>query len=257
MNKSPLISVIIPSHRKKNYFKKTIKSIVNQNFKRFEIIIIYDDDNFEELEFIKNIKKKFSNIKLIINKKKLGPGLSRNKGILLSKATYIAFCDSDDLWKKNKLSLQIDFMKKNNLSFSHSNYLVIDKKERIIGKFKPKSKINYQELLKSCDIGLSTVIVKRNLLKKNLFCKLKTKEDFYLWLQIIKKEKKLFSVNKYLSSWRYLENSLSSSVTQRFSDAFKLFYTYEKYNFLISICYVIRLSYNAFIKKLNIYKYDG
>ena len=257
MKNLPLVSVVIPYYKKKFYFNKTINSILGQTYKKFEIILIYDDNNLNELEFLKKIKKKFKKIKLIINKKNLGPGLSRNKGILLSRGTYIAFCDADDIWKKNKLSLQIEFMIKYNLNFSHTNYFVIDKKEKKIGKFKAKSKIEYQDLLKSCDIGLSTVIVKRNLLKKNLFCKLQTKEDFYLWLQIIKNEKKIFSVNKYLSYWRYLENSLSSSIIQRLVDAFRLYYIYEKNNFFTSVYYVLRLSYYAFIKKINIYKTYG
>ena len=257
MKNHPLVSVVIPYYKKKFYFEKTINSIIGQSYKKFEIILIYDDNNLDELNFLKKIKKKFKKIKLIINKKNLGPGLSRNKGILLSRGTYIAFCDADDIWKKNKLSLQIKFMEKYNLNFSHTNYFVIDKNEKKIGKFKSKSKIEYQDLLKSCDIGLSTVIVKKNLLRKNLFCNLRTKEDFYLWLQIIKKEKKIFSINKYLSYWRYLENSLSSPISQRLIDAFRLYYTYEKNNFFTSIYYVIRLSYYAFIKKLNIYKTYG
>ena len=148
-------------------------------------------------------------------------------------------------------------MRKYNLNFSHTNYDIIDKKEKKIGKFKVKSKIEYQDLLKSCDIGLSTVIIKKNLLKNNLFCNLQTKEDFHLWLQIIKKEEKIFSINKYLSSWRYLENSLSSSISQRFIDAFRLYYAREKNNFFTSLYYVLRLSYYALIKKLKIYKSYG
>ena len=100
MKNHPLVSVIIPYHKKKFYFKKTINSILNQSYKKFEIILIYDDDNFKELDFLKKIKKKFKKIKLIINKKNLGPGLSRNKGIMISRGTYIAFCDADDIWKK-------------------------------------------------------------------------------------------------------------------------------------------------------------
>ena len=107
MKNYPLVSVVIPYYKKKFFFEKTIKSILNQSYKNFEIILIYDDNNLEELDFLKNIKKKFKNVKLIINKKNLGPGLSRNKGILLSKGTYIAFCDADDIWKKNKLNLFI------------------------------------------------------------------------------------------------------------------------------------------------------
>tara|TARA_B100001027_G_scaffold211876_1_gene180592 strand:- start:1020 stop:1793 length:774 start_codon:yes stop_codon:yes gene_type:complete len=257
MKNCPLVSVVIPYYKKKIYFKKTINSILNQSYKNFEIILIYDDNNLEELGFLKKIKKKFKNIKLIINKKNQGPGLSRNKGILLAKGTYIAFCDADDVWKKNKLNLQIKFMKKYQLNFSHTSYFVIDKKGKNIGKFKAKSIMKYRDLLKSCDIGLSTVIIKKKLFRRHLFCKLQTKEDFYLWLQIIKDERKILSVNKYLSYWRYLDNSLSSSISQRLLDAFRLYYTYEKNNFFRSIYYVLRLSYYAFIKKLNIYNTHG
>ena len=85
MNASPKVSIIIPYHRKKKFFFKTIKSILNQSFKNFEIIIIYDDFNRNELDYVNNISNKSSKIKLIINKKNLGPGLSRNKGLSVSK----------------------------------------------------------------------------------------------------------------------------------------------------------------------------
>ena len=157
---------------------------MKQSFKNYEIIIIYDDNQYNELSFIKKISKKFSKIKIIVNKKVLGPGLSRNKGVALSKGKYIAFCDADDLWNKNKLKLQIKFMEKNKLNFSHTSYFVIDNMDKKLVNLKLK-KINYKELLKSCDIGLSTVIIKKDILKNNnFFCKLKTKEDFKLWLKL-------------------------------------------------------------------------
>ena len=254
MNISPTVSIIIAYHRKKSFFLKTINSILKQSFKNYEIIIIYDDNQYNELSFIKKISKKFSKIKIIVNKKVLGPGLSRNKGVALSKGKYIAFCDADDLWNKNKLKLQIEFMEKNKLNFSHTSYFVIDNMDKKIGQFKIKDKINYKDLLRSCDIGLSTVIIKKNIIKnKNYFCKLKTKEDYQLWLQIIKTEKNLSGMKKCLTSWRSLKVSLSSSILQRLIDAYRLFYKYEKYNAFTSLFYVIRLSYYAYLKKIKIY----
>ena len=114
MNINPTVSIIIPYDRKKNFFLKTINSILKQSFKNYEIIIIYDDNKYNELIYIKNISKKFLKIKIIVNKKVLGPGLSRNKGVAISKGKYIAFCDADDLWNKDKLKLQIKFMEKIN-----------------------------------------------------------------------------------------------------------------------------------------------
>ena len=254
MNISPTVSIIIPYHRKKSFFLKTINSILKQSFKNYEIIIIFDDNKYNELSYIKKISRKYSKIKIIVNKKVLGPGLSRNKGVALSKGKYIAFCDADDLWDKNKLKLQIEFMEKNKLNFSHTSYFVIDNMDKKIGQFKIKDKINYKDLLRSCDIGLSTVIIKTKIIKnKNYFCKLKTKEDYQLWLQIIKTEKNLIGMKKCLTSWRSLKVSLSSSILQRLIDAYRLFYKYEKYNAFTSLFYVIRLSYYAYLKKIKIY----
>ena len=76
-----LISVIIPYYKKKEYIISSINSVLNQTYKNLEIIIIYDDLNKEDLNLLKKIKKKDKRIKIYINKKNLGAGRSRNKGI--------------------------------------------------------------------------------------------------------------------------------------------------------------------------------
>ena len=254
MRNRPLVSIIIPYHKKKLYFKSTLKSILSQSYQNFEIILIYDDINLNELNFIRKEMKKVIKKKLILNKKILGPGLSRNKGILKAKGKYIAFCDADDIWKKNKLKFQLDFMEKNKLDFSHSSYDIIDSKNIKIGQFRIKSKVNFKNLMKSCDIGLSTVVMKKKLIQANSkFCNLRTKEDYFLWLQIIKKTKYIFGIKKFLVSWRQNKGSLSDSFYQKISDAFRLFYFYEKYNVFISCVFVLRLSFYALIKKIKIY----
>ena len=106
-----LISVIIPYYKKKEYIASSINSVLKQSYKNLELIIIYDDSNLDDLIVLNNIKKKDKRIKIFINKKNLGAGLSRNKGIKLSKGNFIAFLDSDDLWSPNKLKKQIFFMK--------------------------------------------------------------------------------------------------------------------------------------------------
>ena len=79
-------------------------------------------------------------------------------------------------------------MKKNKLNFSHTSYSIIDRYSKIIGEFRIKKKLDYQNLLKSCDIGLSTVMISKKILLKNKFCSLKTKEDYELWLRLSKKK---------------------------------------------------------------------
>ena len=247
------ISIIIPYYRKKKYFQETIKSILNQTYKNYEVIVIYDDTCLDELEFVKNNLKRIKIKKLIINNKNYGAGLSRNRGIIKASGTYLAFCDADDIWKKNKLNTQLEFMTKNNLEISYTNYFIINEKSKIIGKFNTLRKLNYNDLLKSCDIGLSTIILNKKFFYNNKFSKLKTKEDYLLWLKITKKIKFIYGLNQYLSSWRENKNSLSSSIVQKLLDAYRLYRLHLNYSFIVSALFTLRLTLYAIIKKIKIY----
>ena len=254
MFKKNFISIIIPYHKKKFFFKETIQSINNQSYKNFEVIIIYDDTDKSELNYVKKIINNFKfRKKLIINNKIIGAGLSRNKGIKVSKGEYIAFCDADDLWNKDKLKIQLRFMKDEKILFSHSNYFIINNASKKIGSFKVPKNISYNQLIKSCDIGLSSVMISKLLIKKNLFSNLKTKEDYLLWIKLIRHLKNFKSINENLIYWRYLRNSLSSSSIQKLDDAFKLYRNHLNFSFLFSIFCTLRLSFYALIKKTIMY----
>lgn len=243
------VSVIIPYFRKKNYIKKTLLSILKQTFKKFEVLIIYDDSEKSDLTFIKTLLKLDKRIKLIINKKNLGAGLSRNIGILKAKGKYISFIDADDIWKKNKLRLQIKFMENNNYQISHTSYVIANMENKVLEFRKAKNFIKLKDLLYSCDIGLSTVMVKKTVFSNKFkFPKLQTKEDFVLWLKILKKNIKIIGINKNLASWHLTENSLSSSTIQKIKDAFLVYFQHMNFNPIKSIYYTLVLSIN-FIKK--------
>jgi len=246
-----LISVIIPYYKKKEYIISSINSALNQTYKKVEIIIIYDDLNKEDLNLLKKIKKKDKRIKIYINKKNLGAGRSRNKGIKLSKGIFVAFLDSDDLWKKNKLKKQIFFMKKNGINASHTSYTIINSNNKIIGSRNAKD-MSYKLLLKSCDIGLSTVILKKEIITSKIkFANIKTKEDYVLWLKITLNNNKIFALKDNLTKWRKLEDSLSSSKLQKIYDGYLVYRKYMNFNLLKSFGFLMLLSFNYFLKNIK------
>ncbi len=247
-----LITVIIPYFKKKKYIAETLKSATNQSYKKIEVLIVYDETSLVDLNYIKNLAKKDKRVRLLINKKNLGAGLSRNKGIKHAKGKYISFLDADDLWKSKKIEKQLEIMKLNKFDITHTSYEIIGKNGQIIGHRNARDFKNLSSLLKSCDIGLSTVIIKKSILKKNdVFPNIKTKEDFVFWLNLLNKNKHIYGINKKLSKWRRLDNSLSSSVIQKLKDGFRVYNKFMKMSFIFSIYYLILLSLNSIIKKFN------
>ena len=245
-----LVSVIIPYYKKRNFIKETIVSVINQSYDYLEILIIYDDINLNDLEFLQEISKLDNRIKIINNPKRLGAGLSRNKGIEQSNGKYIAFIDADDTWAQDKLKDQISFMKKNNYQISHTSYFIINEKKKIIGQRKARNLLSIDEILKSCDIGLSTVIIEKNVIIRSStkFPQLVTKEDFVFWLSLLKKNYKFYAYDSNLTNWTDTKNSLSSSTIQKLFDGFKVYNYYMKFNIFKSIYYLICLSLN-YLKK--------
>lgn len=95
-----LITIITPYFKKKNYIKKTILSVLDQTYQKFEILIVYDDTDKNDLNFINEIKSLDNRVNIIINDKNMGAGISRNIAINQANGNFIAFIDADDIWKK-------------------------------------------------------------------------------------------------------------------------------------------------------------
>ena len=114
-----LVSIIIPYYKDKKNIFYSVKSAINQNYKKIEVIIIDDENSDTSKKTLLNIKKKNKKIKVISTKKNLGASQARNLGVKHSSGKLIAFLDSDDVWKKDKLIKQVHFMNKNKIDFCY------------------------------------------------------------------------------------------------------------------------------------------
>jgi teichuronic acid biosynthesis glycosyltransferase TuaG len=244
-----LVSIIIPYFKSEKYIQQAINSVLNQKFKNWELIIIDDEISILSKDILYKIKKKNKNkIKILLNKKNFGAAISRNRGISIAKGKYIAFLDSDDFWNKNKLYEQINFMEKKNVKISFTSYKVLNELNRPIYSVKANFNLNYHELLKKCPICNSSVVVARDVLKRNNFRDLKTKEDYELWLRL-SRNFFFYGIDKVLTTYRSRKDTLSSNHLNKIYNAFYIYNSLNNFNFFKSIYYVVRLYLNAFIKK--------
>ncbi len=243
-----LISIIIPYFKKKKYLEKTIQSIAKQTYQKFEVILIYDDIDNSDLKFVKYALRKIKNKKIIINKKNLGVGMSRNLGIKIAQGKFIAFLDADDTWHKDKIKEQVIYMKKNKVDFSYSSYSINDKNMKMLKTIKAPKKVMFKDLLFACNIGLSSVMIKAYLLKYEKFTSLKTQEDYLLWLKLSRRNIKMEGITKTLMCWRKTDNSLSSSTIQKLKDAFLIYNRHLNLSIIKSTYHVLLLSMN-FLRK--------
>ena len=132
-------------------------------------------------------------------------------------------------------------MKKNQCNISHTSYSIIDKRGNISGTRKAKN-LTYNYLLSFCVIVLTTVIIKKKILDKYSFVNLKTKEDYVLWLKLAQKRHQFFGINKKLTYWRNLDDSLSSSTIQKLFDGFKVYRKYLNQSIIQSFISLLVLS---------------
>ena len=140
-------------------------------------------------------------------------------------------------------------MLKNDYLITHTSYEIINMKNKFIGERKARNFKSVKDLLFSCDIGLSTVIFNKKIYSKNIrFVNLKTKEDFVMWLSILKRGIHIYSLNKKLTKWRKSKDSLSASTFQKLCDSFKVYNTYMRFGFFRSVYFTLILSLN-FLKK--------
>ncbi len=248
-----MISVVMPYYKKSEFIFESINSILNQSFKRFEIIIIDDELSEDSLKVLTKIEKLDSRIKIFRNKKNLGAGQSRNNAINLCTGEYVAFCDCDDLWKPNKLERQIKFMREFDLNFCFTSYEIINNQNLRVGFREAKKNLSFKQLRNSCDIGLSTVIIKKDVFNdyQFRFGKTKTKEDFILWLLLAKNGIEIFGIKECLVSWRKNSKSLSSSNIQKIIDGYRVYRNYLRYSRIKSLYFLIILSFNFMLKKIR------
>ncbi|AZV47316.1 glycosyl transferase [Nautilia sp. PV-1] len=238
-----LVSIITPSYNSEKFIAKTIESIINQTCENWEMIIVDDCSPDNSNEIIENYMQKEKRIKLIKLKKNSGPAIARNMAIEQAKGRFIAFLDADDIWLPEKLEKQLLFMKENDLSFTYSAYRLIDEEDNDLGVFIPPVLADYSSLLKTNFIGCLTAIYDTNKIGKMYMPNILKRQDYGLWLKILKQIKSTKGITEPLAIYRIRKNSVSSNKLKAAMYQWKIYREVEKLNIFQSMYYFMNYAY--------------
>jgi len=221
-NKYPLFSVVIPTYNSSEYIEESLGSVINQSFNNYEVIISDDGSKDKTIKIINSIIENYPHktIKLIENDHK-GPGHARNQAILNAEGEWVAFLDSDDRWRENKLYEVERYIVK------HPSKNVISNSKLCIGKgkkyeFEPHryfdESIPYLSHLRQNPLITSGLTLKKEFLSKtSLFDNsLLSAQDYDLWIRLaMLNEFNIGFINKVLGSYCIRNGSITSNFKER------------------------------------------
>lgn len=234
----PLVSIITPTYNCAKFIGETIETVLKQTYKNWEMIIVDDEskDNTEEIVSQYNDER----IKYTKLKENSGADVARNTAIDKANGKYIAFLDSDDLWEPEKLEKQIKFMKKNNYNITATDYQKIDEEGKLLNKIiKTKEKVDYNSMLLSNSVGNSTIVYNAENIGKFKVPNIKKRNDYALWLQMLKKEKYIYGMPETLMKYRVRSNSISRNKLNLIKYQWELYRKIEQLSIIRSAYHIV------------------
>ncbi len=203
-----IVSIIMPSYNCGRVVRETIESVFAQTYTNWELLFV-DDCSTDDTE---SIVMSFNDprIHFFKNEKNSGAAVSRNLALREAKGRWIAFLDSDDLWKPEKLEHQIRFMEENDYHFSYTGRDFIDEDSRPLNRSVTGPKhITKHGMFNFCWVGCLSVMYDANVIGVIQIVDIKKNNDYALWLKAIKKAD-CYLLNENLASYRVRRGSISN-----------------------------------------------
>lgn len=239
------VTAIVPYYRDNLTIERAINSILNQTVQVSEIIIIDDFSNREiDIEMLRSIENKSNLIKIIRRRENRGPGESRNVGLDKASSNYIAFLDSDDVWKENKIEKQFKIMKLTNAFISGHKSSIIGDNVKGTGKIIQITPFN--QFIKN-RFPTRSVMIKNN----NIYRFEKNKrhaEDFLLWTQMILNKEKAIIIDEVLANsfkWDFGDSGLTANLPMMYKGGISALKTLKNEKKINNVTYRLLLVYQT------------
>ncbi|MFH6934085.1 glycosyltransferase family 2 protein [Flavobacterium sp. FlaQc-30] len=245
-----LVSILMPTFNAEKFIKAAIESVQKQTYENWEMILVDDASTDETVKIIDDFAQKDSRIKLFQLETNSGNGFARNKALEKASGKYIAFLDADDLWLSTKLEKQIQFLKANNLPFTFSFYDCIDNNGNNLNRrVQTPIPLTYKQLFFCNYVGNLTAIYDADFFGKIKLESSQKRQDWRLWLTILKQIKTAEAVPESLAFYRIRKDSISSSKFKLIKHNFGVYREFHGCNFVFSVLLMMRFLFTQLIIK--------
>lgn len=251
------VSIITPVYKCEKFIEQTIKCVLDQTYENWEMLLVDDCSPDNSFNIIKKYLEEDKRIKYIKLEENSGAAVARNYALKKSKGRFISYLDADDLWKKEKLEKQIEFMIENNYAFTCTDYEKIDEKANSLNKIiRIPKRVNYKLFLRNTIIQTVGVMVDTKITGKEILemPNIRRRQDAATWCQLLKSGYDCYEVPENLSYYRVVTNSLSSNKIKAVKGTWFLYRNIEKLSLWKSCFCFVGYAFNAVKKRIYMKK---
>lgn len=245
-----LVSIITPLYNGERFVRQTIESVLAQTYARWEMIIVNDGskDNSEQIAL--SYSERDSRIRVFTQPNR-GSASARNHGIREATGRYMVFLDADDYWDRTFLEEQLRFMRNKDAKIVCASCRRVDEEgKEILRPLIVPAKVGYKDLLRTCSLPcLTTMIDRKELYDVYFHEELRSlRDDYVLWLSLIKQTDYAFGNPKVLASYRLSSQAATANKRKMIRPQFLVYYRVEKLGFIRSVYYLAHWAVRGFLK---------
>ena len=188
MKNNNLVSIIMPSYNCGQYIEASIRSVLAQTYREWELLVVDDSSTDGSLQTALALQQEDPRIRVLRQERRSGAATARNWALREARGRWIAFLDSDDQWEPTKLEWQIAFMQEHGYAFSYTSYQEMDEYLQLTGKLVTGPwRITRWGMYAFCWSGCLTVMYDAERVGLMQIKPIHKNNDYALWLKVIRK----------------------------------------------------------------------
>ncbi|WP_405383553.1 glycosyltransferase family 2 protein [Phascolarctobacterium sp.] len=252
-----LVSIIMPAYNASKYIEVAIRSVLEQSFENWELLVINDCSTDNTAELVKKYEALDSRIRLVNFETNQGVASARNHGLNIAAGEYVAFLDSDDVWEKNKLEKQISFIKIQKADMVCTAYSMINGSGDIIKNRSVPKVLTYDDLLKENVVIFSSTLFLHNAIENLKFSKEWFHEDYIFLLDFLRSNHSIAGLNDVLMKYRIQNQGRSFNKINAAKNRWLIYRRYLKLGIIKSLWYFSSYTVRGIIKyKIVLWSYS-